>query len=43
MTEELTIVETAPNEGSKIIEDIKTEPTPIETNVRTKGRGCNYR
>ena len=36
MTEELTIVETAPNEGSKIIEDIKTEPTPIETNVEQK-------
>ena len=36
MTEELTIVETAPIEDLKIIEDIKTEPTPIETNVEQK-------
>ena len=36
MTEKLTIVETAPIEDLKIIEDIKTEPTPIETNVEQK-------
>ena len=31
MTEELTIVETAPNETVKIVEDIKTEKAPVET------------
>ena len=31
MTEELTIVESAPNETVKIVEDIKTEKAPVET------------